>query len=172
MRIMRRLCAASIAGVATLTLACGEGGSTEASATPPAWVLASAPENPQSVNEAKAVAKEGDRIILRGRIGGRQVPISSDSPVFTVVDLSLPYCGQNGHSGCTMPWDYCCETSETIATNSATVQVVNTDGSAIDGSPSSFGFKPLDEVVVVGEVASRPDPRVLTIKAQGLYRVP
>ncbi len=131
-----------------------------------AWVLTDAPAGDVSVTEAKANAEEGDQIVLRGRIGGRHAPMSMDSPVFTVVDLSLPYCGQLSEDQCGTHWDYCCETPTTIASNSATIQVV---GEAVD--LAGAGLKPLDEVVLIGTVGPRPDEQVLTIRATGVYPV-
>jgi hypothetical protein len=130
------------------------------------WVLTSAPEGDVSITEAKSSAKEGDQIVIRGRIGGRHAPITADSPVFTIVDLQLEYCGQTTDDKCGTPWDYCCETPTTIATNSATVQV---QGDAID--LASAGLEPLDEVVLIGTVAPRPDDQVLTVLATGIYPV-
>ncbi|MCA9275844.1 MAG: hypothetical protein KDA29_07455 [Phycisphaerales bacterium] len=134
--------------------------------TPYAWVLTSAPAGDVSITEAKANAKEGDQIVIRGRIGGRHEPISADSPVFTIVDLGLEYCGQTTDDQCGTPWDYCCETPSTIASNSATVQV---QGDEID--LTGAGLKPLDEVVLIGTVGPRPDEQVLTIRATGVYPV-
>ncbi|MFG0314793.1 MAG: hypothetical protein ACF8LL_11520 [Phycisphaerales bacterium] len=129
-------------------------------------MLTEAPGGDVSITEAKANAKEGDQIVVRGRIGGRHAPISADSPVFTVVDLSLPYCGQLNEDRCGTPWDYCCETPSTIASNSATVQVV---GDGVDLADA--GLEPLDEVVLIGTVGPRPDEQVLTIRASGVYPV-
>jgi hypothetical protein len=131
-----------------------------------AWVLSSMPSGDVSVTDAKTMAKEGDQIVIRGRIGGRRSPISTDSPVFTLVDLGLEYCGQSDDDKCGTPWDYCCETQGTIVSNSATVQVL---GDSIDFA--SAGIEPLDEVVLIGTVGPRPDEQVLTIRATGIYQV-
>lgn len=152
--------------------ACGE---NEPAAPAPAaantgWKLDTAPEGAQSVTEAKADAAEGEPIVMRGRIGGRAEPISDGSPVFTLVDLSLAYCGQETDDGCPLPWDYCCETPETIAAHSATVLVVDAQSRPLTDLATS-GLEPLNEVVVVGEVAARPTADVLTIRATGVYVV-
>lgn len=131
-----------------------------------AWVLTQAPAGDVSITEAKANAKEGDQIVLRGRIGGRHAPMSEESPVFTVVDLALPFCGQLSEDQCGTPWDYCCETPATIASNSATVQVM---GEGVDLAEA--GLEPLDEVILIGTVGPRPDEQVLTIRATGVYPV-
>ena len=134
--------------------------------TPHDWVLTSPPEGDVSITEAKANAKEGDQIVIRGRIGGRHEPISADSPVFTIVDLGLEYCGQTTDDRCGTPWDYCCETRATIASNSATVQV---QGDAIN--LIGAGLEPLDEIILIGTVGPRPDQQMFTILATGIYRV-
>lgn len=131
----------------------------------PTWILTSAPDGAVSISEVKANAKEGDQIVIKGRIGGRKSPISADSPVFTIVDLQLPYCGQHDDDACGSPWDYCCETPSTIASNSVTVQIMSDN--QID--PIAAGLKPLDEVVLIGTVGARPNEQVLTIQATGVY---
>jgi len=135
------------------------------------WVLTSAPVGAQSVTEAKASAKEGEQIVLRGRIGGRKTPLTEGSPVFTMMDLAIPHCGENPDDACRTPWDYCCETPDTITTNSATVQIMDAHGQPITESPAAEGLSALDEVIVVGTVAPRPSENVLTIRATGIYRV-
>lgn len=165
----------SILLAASLPLAgCGDQAASPQSANdsqPPAWVLASAPEGAIEVTDAKQSAAEGDQIVLRARIGGRKAPISDDSPVFTVMDLSIPHCGEIPGDSCGMPWDYCCETPESIAANAATVRVVAAEGEPITRDANAHGLSPLDEVIVVGTVAARPDQKVLTINASGVYRV-
>jgi len=135
------------------------------------FLLASAPEGAQSVSEAKSAVQEGDSVVVRGRIGGRMAPISGDSPVFLIVDLAIPHCGQM-EDGCPTPWDYCCETPESLLTNSATVQLVDENGAPLDVDPLAAGLRNLDEVVVVGTVGPRPSQEVLTIRATAVHRTP
>ena len=165
----------TILTLVTLTLAgCGKDDSTAQNTTEPAsptWVLTSAPDGALSISEAKTSAKEGDHIILRGRIGGRNEPLTEGSPVFTMMDLAISHCGENPDDNCSTPWDYCCETPETITTNSATVQIVDALGQPITDSPTIQGLAALDEVIIVGIVAPRPNQDVLTVRANGIYRV-
>ncbi len=137
----------------------------------PTWVLASEPEEAQSVGEAKASALEGEQVVIRGRIGGRKEPLTEGSSVFTVIDLAIPHCGDNPDDGCRTPWDYCCETPDTITTNSVTIQVVDASGKPITDDLAIEGLSALDEVIVVGTVAPRPNENVLTVRATGVYRV-
>jgi hypothetical protein len=136
-----------------------------------AWVLTSMPEGAVPVGQLKADAKEGDRVVMRGRIGGRSEPMTSGSAVFVVMDLSIPSCAEVPDDKCPTPWDYCCEPRESLAANNATVMVVNPAGQAVDTDMRLAGFAPLDEVVVVGVVGPRPSPEVLTVRAEGVYRV-
>jgi hypothetical protein len=160
----------AVAAAALLT-GCGESSTSTAATSDAPWVLASAPDGAMSVTEAKAEMNVGDTIILRARIGGSRTPISDASAVFTVMDLAIPHCGENPNDACPMPWDYCCETPETITANAATVQVVDASGTPIGDSVSVYGFAPLDEIIVVGTVGPRPNQEVLTIRARGIHRI-
>ncbi|MHC4975534.1 MAG: hypothetical protein ACYTF7_02875 [Planctomycetota bacterium] len=154
--------------------ACRESGSAAQAGTDestPAWILASSPDDVQSVVDAKDSAQEGDIIVLRGRIGGRKNPLSDGSPVFTLMDLSLPYCGQVAEDSCSTPWDYCCEPPEIIAANSATIQIVDENNQPVSTSLLAAGLGPLDEVVVVGRAGPRPNGIVLAIRSAGVYIV-
>ena len=138
----------------------------------PAWLLVSEPESAQTVDEAKATAKEGDRIVLRGRIGGRKEPMSSESSVLTMMDTSIPHCADNPDDKCATPWDYCCVPKDQIAAHSATVQIVGADGSSTGIDPKAAGLSELDVIVVEGVVGPRPSEQVLTVRATGVYRMP
>ncbi len=159
---------AAIALIAFSLAGCGE--SSPSASVTPAWVLASEPTGAVSVTDAKSEAIEGATIVVRGRIGGRKEPLSQESSVFTIVDLELPHCGELEGDTCSTPWDYCCETPEDIRGNSATVQLVDANGRVFEISPTAGGLEPLDEIVVVGRVGSRPTGDVLTILASGVYR--
>lgn len=135
-----------------------------------AFLLASAPAGAVEVRRAKAEAKEGDSVVLSGRIGGRVEPFSAERAVFMLMDSALPTCDDKEDDHCSTPWDYCCETPQDITANSATVQVVGEDGRplALDLRRIA-GLKPMDRVVVVGTVGSRPTPEVLVVSATGVF---
>lgn len=142
-----------------------EPASTDTSATKsetPAWILSEEPASAVSVVAAKAEAAEGQEIVVRGRIGGRKEPITEGSPVFTIIDMKLPHCGEIPGDSCKTPWDYCCETPEDITANAATVRLTS-------GDPKLGGLSELDEVVITGTVGPRPNDEVLMINATGIY---
>jgi hypothetical protein len=134
------------------------------------WLLADMPSGAVPVAQAKQTAREGDQVVVRGRIGGRPDPMSHDVAMFVMMDPALPSCRERG-DGCRKPWDYCCETTETITANSATVQLIDDARDPMAINLGTHGFEPLDEVVVVGTVAPRPNEAMLVIHAQKIHRV-
>lgn len=179
MNMHRIITLASIAGLCLGVAACSESSSTESggSSTSSApvsseWRLASLPADAQGVKAIKDSAAEGDTVTVRGIIGGRIDPLGKESAFFVMVDpaVSNP-CVSDGDDHCSTPWDYCCTTPEEVKAGSATVQLVDADGNPLEFDLSKQGIELLDEVIVVGTVAARPTPDVLTIRATGLHRV-
>ncbi|UYV12148.1 MAG: hypothetical protein NCW75_12700 [Phycisphaera sp.] len=178
MSLIRTIATASIAGLAFGVVACQEeaapttGDSTSSAAPTTAnWQLASMPADAQGVKAIKDTAAEGDTVTVRGIIGGRKDALSTDSAFFVMVDPGLENICTSEDDHCATPWDYCCAMPEDVQANSATVQLVDADGNPLEFDLSAQGVSPLDEVVVVGTVAARPTPQVLTIRATGLHRV-
>jgi hypothetical protein len=170
--------AGALAGAMALC-GCGEsggessGGATTGSGTanPPAWRLASMPESATDVGAAKQSAQEGDEVVIRGMIGGSREPIGKEAAYFTIVDTSIVSCADMGEGHCKTPWDYCCEPSESLKANQATVKLVDSSGTIMAVDLAKFDVKPGAEVVVVGRVAPRVSEGVLTIEATGLHLV-
>lgn len=145
--------------------------STQSSATQPAtpaWILTEMPAGAQGVAELKPNAKESDRIVLRGRIGGSANPLSNASPIFTIVDAAIPSCADNPDDHCKTPWDYCCEPRSILTANSATIQLIDAGGNPLVANPAAL-LSPLDEIIVVGTVAPRANGDVLLVKATGVF---
>lgn len=147
---------------------CGGSPTPPGASTGPAWLLREMPAAAIPVAEAKRTAREGDQVVVRGRIGGRRDPMNADSAVFVMIDPAIPHCEIGT---CKTPWDYCCETPESITTNGATVQLVGDTGKPISVDLGKHAIKPLDEVVVVGTVGPRPTQEVFVIHATKLHRV-
>jgi len=166
---------------ASLLMACGQsaeqstGSSTTSGASAtgesPSWILASAPREAMDVGVAKAEVEEGQQVTVRGRIGGRVDPMSSERAQFVIMDPAIPSCADMGDADhCPTPWDYCCESPASMQANSATVVIVDEEDNARKIDLHTLGFEPLDEVVVVGTVDSRPTPEVLVIRAREIYK--
>lgn len=131
------------------------------------WKLDTMPDGALPVAEAKADAIEGDQITLVGRIGGRTEPVTASSGLFIVMDPSIPSCADNPEDGCAKPWDYCCETQQTITANAATIQLRDAQGNPV--ALADGDLEPLSRVTVVGTVAPRPNNDTLIVYATGLY---
>jgi len=147
---------------------CGDAPPPDAQATTPTWLVAAMPTGAIPVAEAKQSAREGDRVVVRGRIGGRREPMNANVAVFVMIDPAIPHCEIGV---CKIPWDYCCETPESITTNSATVQLVGDNGKPMTIDLGKYALKPLDEIVVVGTVGPRPTAEVFVINAKEIHRV-
>ncbi len=169
----RTIVLASITAFALGSAGCEKKTTTTTSGSPTsaAWRLASMPADATGVKQAKDTAAEGDTVTVRGIIGGRMDAINKDSAFFVMVDPGVhnECVGDDDH--CSTPWDYCCASPEEVKAGSATVQLVDADGNMLEFDLTAQGIKPLDEVIVVGTVAARPTPQVLTIRATGLHRV-
>ncbi len=137
----------------------------------PSWLMNDRPSEWLEVGAAKQTVEAGQTVTLRGRIGGRDNPIASDSAAFIIVDVSIPSCADIEGDNCPKPWDYCCEPRESLAANTATVIVLEEDGTHTGVNLIDAGFSPLDEVIVTGTVDARPNQSVLTVRATAVHRV-
>ena len=191
--MIRRMGRIGVAGFLAAILAAGCGksetvvietesakGGTEAApaaaeALPAGLLLDAAPEGAKSLEEVKKSAREGDSVVLRGRVGGALDPFVKGRAMMTVADAGLVPCSEMemGEDGCITPWDYCCEAPESLKAKVATIEVDGADGRPLKADlRGAGGIAPLDTVVVVGKVGPRPDPAILVIHATGIYREP
>lgn len=165
---------------ATIALLCISIASCGKPATPPPadarpipadFFLASAPADAADVTAAKAAAKVGDQVSIRGRIGGTKKPFVEGRGMFTLVGEALPACSDNPDDHCKTPWDYCCETKADIAANSATIQLVDAAGAPLHADLNGqHGVKELSELIVIGTVAQADGP-VFVVNATAAYIV-
>jgi hypothetical protein len=144
-----------------------------AAALPAGLVVTDAPVGAQDLTAVKKTAKDGDAVVIRGTIGGREEPIAKGRAVMTVLDPSVTTCDTMPGDACKTPWDACCEPSEKIAANSATVQVVDAQGKPLAANFESIaGLKPLSKVTISG-VARRPaGSDVLIVEANKIHVTP
>lgn len=131
---------------------CGGGGDAPRSVAPSAapelakLALATKPAGAVSVLDARKGGAADSRVV-----SGRIANVVSGFAVFTLMDSSLPYCGEkNKEDGCKTPWDYCCESSDTRTANSLLVEVRDAKGKPIAGSLGDLRL--LDAVTVVGKL--------------------
>lgn len=144
---------------------------TEAATLPGNLRLTAAPVDAKEVAALKATVKDGDRVVIRGVVGGRADPIAANRAILTLLDSSVKTCDKNPADGCKTPWDACCEPADLLAKNSVTVQVVDAEGRPLKISLAGLeGVKPLAHLVVSGTAKVSTDG-VLLVNADGVYVV-
>jgi len=169
------LCTAIVA----LNSACGNKEKTDNSdsggATGPSisssLIAETAPEGALGVVAARAAAKPGEAIVLRGKVGGKMNPISDSAAIFVLADENaIASCDQNPDDECETPWDYCCEEASTIAASTATIQFRGEDGKILRSTLRGVGdLKELSFLVVSGTVDSASTAEALIVNADKIH---
>jgi hypothetical protein len=142
----------------------------EPAAVLPATLFASsAPGQAREVGAVRADAALRGPVVVHGRIGGRAEPFVDERATFLLVDTSLPTCNERHGDGCPTPWDYCCETPQTILANTLTIQVVDSSGRLLKTSlEGQHGLKPSARVTVEGEIVQRDESAVI-VNARSIF---
>ena len=123
----------------------------------------------QDLAAAKKSAKVGDEIVIRGRVAGQKDPIAPNRAIVTLLDSGIKTCEKNPGDSCPTPWDACCEPSNVLVANTATIQVVDDSGHPLKVSLRGVhGIEPLKELVITGKVTGQ-DANTLLIDATGIY---
>ena len=136
------------------------------------FLLPAEPEGSRNVIAVRESSKDGDEVVIVGRIGGSLNPWVDDRVAFSVVDPSLLACSDEKEEGescsCQTPWDYCCETDK-LPGAMALVKFVESDGSVVKHDARKvFDLVELQTVVIKGK-AQRDDAGNLTILASGMF---
>lgn len=136
---------------------------------PAGFLLEKAPEAAPDVVDAKKGLKKGDKIVLKGRIGGSKNPFVKERAVFSLIGRGPKACNEIPGDKCPIPWDYCCSPRNEITAHSVTVQVVDAKGMPVRTDiKGRWEIKELSELVVVGTVADvRGDAMV--VNATGVH---
>jgi hypothetical protein len=128
------------------------------------YKLAAEPPAAKGVIAARTDAKDGEPVVVVGRVGGAAKPFTAGRATFLIVDPSF-----KPSMGCKCPWDYCETPDDELKAGTATVKVVDDGGKSLPaGAKDLFGLKELTTVVVTG-TAKRDDRGNLTILARGLF---
>jgi len=128
---------------------------------------AAEPAGAVDVAAARAQSKQGgSKVVVVGRIAN----IVQGFAVFTLMDRSLPYCGEkNKDDTCSTPWDYCCEPKETRTAHSMVVELRDAAGKPI-ATPSLPDLRLLDLVVVSGALQQDEHGNPVLVAAQVFRR--
>jgi hypothetical protein len=132
------------------------------------YLLDREPAEAQDVVGVRETAKNGDAVVIVGRIGGSDNPWIENRAAFKIVDLSLKACSDIPGDACPIPWDYCCETHK-LPTATALVKVVDEQGKLVkEDARQLLGVKELATVVIEGK-AERDQTGNLTILATHVF---
>src|SRR5262245_50335063 len=128
----------------------------QATASDNKYVLNEEPAGAKGVLDVKKQAKDGDEIVVVGKIGGSEKPFTGRA-AFTIVDMSLKSCSDREGDNCPIPWDYCCEPPDELAKATVLVKFVDESGKTLEqDAKESMNIKELQTVVVRG-IARRND---------------
>lgn len=134
---------------------------------PERFLLTEEPAGAVDAGAARAAAVQGERLVVRGVVGGSPTPFVNGLAAFTVVDPALKSCVGDG-TGCATPWDYCCVDPKALVEGSVTVEFRDGTSPLPAGARGFHGLDHLSPVVVAGraEVDERGN---VTVVAAGLY---
>jgi len=122
---------------------------------------------------ARKSAKDGERIVIKGWVGGQKEPLAVNRAIMTIADMGLPTCDKTPMDTCETPWDSCCQPPDEISAKRISVQVVGNDGRPLKtGLRGAGGVTPTKHVVVAGIAKMTPGSDSLVVEAQQLYVAP
>jgi len=132
------------------------------------YLLADEPAGAKGVIEFKKAAKDGEEVVVVGRIGGSEKPFTGRA-AFTIVDVKFKACSDIEGDNCPTPWDYCCEAPEELAKGTVLVKLVDSAGkTAPDDAKALLDLKELQTIVVRGQ-ARRDESSSISVVASGIY---
>ena len=127
-------------------------------------ILAAEPAGGKGVIAVRKDAKDGDAVVVVGRVGGSAKPFTEGRAIFLIVDPSL-----KPTEGCETPWDFCEYPKKEVAAARLLVKFIGPDGKALGtGARELFGLEELSSVVVEGKV-SRDDKDNVVVVASRLF---
>lgn len=132
------------------------------------YLLSAEPQAAKSILQVREESKQGDEVVLVGRIGGDVNPWVEGRAAFSLVDLSAKACSDIPGDSCPTPWDYCCETDKLVK-GKTLIKLVGGDGQPVaTDARELLGVKELDTLVIQGK-AQRDDSGNLTILASKIF---
>jgi hypothetical protein len=132
-----------------------------------ALLLNKAPQRAAEVAATRKDAKDGQDVVVVGRVGGRVSPWVKNAAAFSIVDRSLKACSERPGDTCPTPWDFCCEAD--LPKSTLLVLVQDADGKLIKKDARELlGLKELDTVYVQAK-AKRDKTGNVTLVASKFY---
>ncbi len=119
-----------------------------------------------SVIQAKSHNEAGATLSIKGFIGGRVEPFTSNRASFLLGDDSIKTCDKIPSDNCPTPWDACCEDRKKLLRGSICIQLLDNNGSLIHGNLNGVrDLKPGREIKVKGIVDSNSFPDAMLLNA-------
>src|SRR5438552_3740594 len=132
------------------------------------YLLASEPTGAKGVKEMKQHAKDGDEVVVVGRIGGSLKPFTGRA-AFTIVDVSFTPCSEREGDNCPTPWDYCCDPPDELAKGTVLIKLVDSAGKTLpEDAKELLSVKELQTVVIKGHTRKGEDNSV-SVVASGIF---
>ncbi|HEX6962408.1 MAG TPA: hypothetical protein VF175_11110 [Lacipirellula sp.] len=139
----------------------------EIQSTQKEFVLEKEPKKSKGVIKVRKEAKNGEEVVVIGRIGGRTNPWVKGAAAFTIVDESVKSCDQIPGDTCPTPWDYCCEAG--LPQKTVFVSFVDEAGKIVKKDARKLlKVRELRTVVIKGKVKRDKSDNV-SIQATSLY---
>jgi hypothetical protein len=131
------------------------------------FLLEKAPQRAAEVATTRKDAKDGQEVVVVGRVGGRKSPWVKNAAAFSIVDRSMKACNERPGDTCPTPWDFCCEAD--LPKSTLLVLVQDADGKLIKKDARELlGVKELDTVFIQGKV-KRDKTGNVTLVADKLF---
>jgi hypothetical protein len=138
---------------------------------PPGFILTEAPSGAKSVSELKQTAKDGDEVVVRGQVGGKDKGVFTPGYAsFYLADLKLKACNLKPDDDCKTPWDFCCEERSTILSNLISIEARDAGGKPLKTDLKGVdGIDLLSVLIVRGKAVRQGSDENLTIVPTGIY---
>ena len=131
------------------------------------YLLDREPAGAKGAIDVRKAAKDGDEVVVVGKIGGQDDPWYARQAGFTIVDPSIPSCLDTGDN-CKTPWDYCCTPKEDLTRGMVAVKLVDARGQVVAGDARKLlGLRELNTVVAKGTY--RQDGDSFVVHATAVY---
>ena len=174
---MKRILPLVLIGLLTALVGCGRengqplsihGGKNNVAVDKTKYMLAQEPKAAQGVVQVREKSKDGDAVVVVGRIGGeKKSPFVNGLAAFTIVDTAAIPCNEIEGDNCPTPWDYCCDPD--LAKKKVLVKFVDEQGQTLGfDAEKGLELQPLQTVVVQGKVSRSADGGI-SILAQGVF---
>lgn len=145
-------------------------GGDGAASIPKDVFLSQRPQKVAMLREVKASSQVGDEIVFEARVGGRMKPFVDGMAIFLTADPRLISCDQRPGDHCAYPYDYCCEDGDALKAGTATVQIVNAEGTPYPvTAQGQGGIDVLKTLVIEGTVREKDANGVFVVDTSNIW---